>query len=180
MRFESQQTEINLVLCNASSIQVLHPKNINERDCSTDVWYILLEVLNKLRPRQNGRHFLNDKASISIKISLKFVPKGSIDNSPKLVQIMAWCRPDDKPLSAPMMVSLLTHICVTRPQWVNTILAGSPVQSSYNCPIQCTVLYTKMIKRQYRSNFALVQNPHGCHKGIALCYSQYDLIYWHL
>ena len=27
-------------------------------------------------------------------------------------------RPGDKPLSAPMMVSLLTHICVTRPQWV--------------------------------------------------------------
>ena len=28
-------------------------------------------------------------------------------------------RPGDKPLSEPMMVSLLTHICVTRPQWVN-------------------------------------------------------------
>ena len=32
---------------------------------------------------------------------------------------MAWCWPGDKPLSEPMMVSLLTHICVTRPQWVN-------------------------------------------------------------
>ena len=32
---------------------------------------------------------------------------------------MAWCRPGDKPLSEPMMVSLLTHICVTGPQWVN-------------------------------------------------------------
>ena len=31
---------------------------------------------------------------------------------------MAWRRPRDKPLSEPMMVSLLTHICVTRPQWV--------------------------------------------------------------
>ena len=37
---------------------------------------------------------------------------------PALVQIMAWRRPGDKPLSGPMMVSLLTHICVTRPQWV--------------------------------------------------------------
>ena len=36
------------------------------------------------------------------------------------VQIMVWRRPGDKPLSEPMMVSLLTHICVTRPQWVNT------------------------------------------------------------
>ena len=31
---------------------------------------------------------------------------------------MAWRRPGDKLLSEPMMVSLLTHICVTRPQWV--------------------------------------------------------------
>ena len=34
---------------------------------------------------------------------------------------MAWRRPGDKPLSEPMMVSLLTHICVTRPQWVNKL-----------------------------------------------------------
>ena len=33
---------------------------------------------------------------------------------------MAWCRPGDKPLSEPMMVTLPTHICVARPQWVNT------------------------------------------------------------
>ena len=53
-------------------------------------------------------------------ISLKFVPKGPINNNPALVQIMAWRRSGDKPLSEPMMVSLLTHICVTRPQWVNS------------------------------------------------------------
>ena len=35
---------------------------------------------------------------------------------------MAWRRSGDKPLSEPMTVSLLTHICVTRPQWVNYIL----------------------------------------------------------
>ena len=56
---------------------------------------------------------------ILIKILLKFVPKGPINNIPALVQIMAWRRPGDKPLSAPMIVSLSTHICVTRPQWVN-------------------------------------------------------------
>ena len=54
-----------------------------------------------------------------IKISLKFVPSGSINNIPALVQIMAWHRPGDKPFSEPMMVNLPTHICVTRPQWVN-------------------------------------------------------------
>ena len=34
---------------------------------------------------------------------------------------MAWRRPGDKPLSEPMMVSLPTHICVTRPQWINKL-----------------------------------------------------------
>ena len=84
--------------------------------------------LNTLRPRQNGRRFAddtfrcifwNENVRISIKISLKFVPKGLINNNPALVQIMAWRLPGDKPLSEPMMVSLLTHLCVTRPQWVN-------------------------------------------------------------
>ena len=30
---------------------------------------------------------------------------------------MAWCRLGDKPLSEPVMVSILTYICLTRPQW---------------------------------------------------------------
>ena len=47
--------------------------------------------------------YLNEKAWLSIKIPLKFVPKGPINNSPALVQIMAWRRPGDKPLSEPMM-----------------------------------------------------------------------------
>ena len=55
---------------------------------------------------------------VSIKISLKFVPKGRINNNSALVQIMAWRRSGAKPLSEPMMVSLLTHICITLPQWV--------------------------------------------------------------
>ena len=85
----------------------------------------LIIVVNTLRPRQNGRHspndtfkliFLNENVRISIKISLKFVPKGPINKIPALVQIMAWRRPGDKPLSEPMMVRLLMHICVTRPQ----------------------------------------------------------------
>ena len=36
-----------------------------------------------------------------------------------LVKIMAWCRPGNRPLSETMLVSLLTHICITQPQWVN-------------------------------------------------------------
>ena len=64
-------------------------------------------------------HFLEWKYLNLNWFSLKFVPKGPINKIPALVQIMAWRRPGDKPLSEPMMVRLLTHICVTRPQWVN-------------------------------------------------------------
>ena len=83
---------------------------------------------NSFLPAQNGRHFadnifecisLNENVWISFKISLKFVPKVPINNIPALVQMMAWRRPGDKPLSEPMMVTLLTQIFVTRPQWVN-------------------------------------------------------------
>ena len=47
--------------------------------------------------------FLNENFRISIKISLKFVPKGPINNNPALVQIMAWRLLGDKPISEPMM-----------------------------------------------------------------------------
>ena len=68
--------------------------------------------INTMRPRQNGRHFpddifkcifLNENVEISIKISLKFVPKGPNNNNPALIQIMACRRPGDKPLSEAMM-----------------------------------------------------------------------------
>ena len=51
---------------------------------------------------------------------------GPINNIPALVQIMAWRQLGDKPLSEPMMVLLLTHICVTRPQWVKCLNAYKP------------------------------------------------------
>ena len=99
------------------------------------------QCVNTLRPRQIGRHladnifkciFLNEDGWIPIKISLKFVPKGRINNTPALIQIMAWCRPGDKPLSEPMMVRLPTHICVSRPQWVNTLWPRHG-HDIYNC-----------------------------------------------
>ena len=53
-----------------------------------------LTAFNTLRPRQNGRHFaddilkcilLNENVWIPFEISLKFVPKGPINNIPSLV-----------------------------------------------------------------------------------------------
>ena len=89
---------------------------------------VIVLAPSTLRPGQNGCHFannifkcifLNENVWTPIKVSLKFVLKGPINNIPALVQIMAWRRPGDKPLSEPMRVRLPTHICVTRPQWVN-------------------------------------------------------------
>ena len=98
-----------------STLSVFHHKAIWVHSC----------FINSLRPRHDGRHFaddtfnrifVNENVRILIKISLKFVPKVPINNIPALVQIMAWHRPGGKP--EPRMESLLTHICVTRPQWV--------------------------------------------------------------
>ena len=91
-----------------------------------------LLVYNTLRPWQNGCQFpddifkcitLKENVCISMTFSLKF-PEGRINNILALLQIMAWCRPGNKPLSEPTMISLLTYICITRPQWVNSLSPG--------------------------------------------------------
>ena len=58
-------------------------------------------------------HFFNENVYILITISLKFVPKGPINNISALVQIMIWCRAGDKPLSGPTMISY------TDPAWLS-------------------------------------------------------------
>ena len=84
-------------------------------------------MINTLKPRQNGRHFpdhifismfIKENTWISIKNSRKFVPKGTINNFPAMVQIMAWRRPGDKPLPEAMIASLPTF--------------GSPGLSEFN------------------------------------------------
>ena len=77
--------------------------------------------INTLRLTQNGRYFpnnifkcilLNENVWILLIISLKFVPQVRINNIPISVQIMAWRQPGDKPLSEPILVNLLTHLCL--------------------------------------------------------------------
>ena len=51
--------------------------------------------------------FLNENNRTSIQISLKFVPKGLIDNASALVQVMAWRRTGDKPLPEAMMTQFI-------------------------------------------------------------------------
>ena len=73
--------------------------------------YTNMVCIKTLRSRRNGHFaddifkciFLNENVWISIQIWLKFVPKGSVDNKPALVQVMAWRRSGDKPLPEAML-----------------------------------------------------------------------------
>ena len=81
-------------------------------------WFLfIINISYTLRPWQNGRNFaddifkcvfVNENVWFPIKISLKFVLKGLINE----YSIIG----SDNGLALP--VSLLAHICVTRPQWV--------------------------------------------------------------
>ena len=103
-------------------------KNNRQHIEQGQVWSLPQERPSSQKPRQNGHHFTDCifkcifcNENVWILISLKFFPNCPINNIPALVQIMAWHQPGDKLLSEPMMVSSLTHICVTGPQWVNTV-----------------------------------------------------------
>ena len=82
--------------------------NADQLGTATAVLHIL-----HLRPRQTGRHFandifesnlLNENVWIENTIASKFVPKGTFNNIPALVQIMTWRRQGDEPLSEPTVV----------------------------------------------------------------------------
>ena len=77
-------------------------------------------------PRQNGRQFsddvfkhifLNEDYCILIEISFKFVSHGPFNTILSLVQIMAWHRSGNKHYLNHWWLNLMTHICITQPQW---------------------------------------------------------------
>ena len=51
--------------------------------------------------------FFNENVRIPIHISLNFIPRRPIYYTPVLVQVMAWRRTGDKPLSEPMMTQFI-------------------------------------------------------------------------
>ena len=73
--------------------------------------------------------FFNGNIWLLNDLSLEFVSKVQLNNIPTLFYILTWRPPGDKPFSEPVMASLLTHICVTRPLWINLFLS-----SSLTCP----------------------------------------------
>ena len=85
-----------------------------------------------------------------------------INNIPALVQIMAWRRPGDKSISEPMMVSLPTHICVTRPQWVNKqmeLCFMSPKHIKWLSINVCLRLLTMFVPRGNDDSVDLICRP---------------------
>ena len=65
---------------------------------------------------------MNEKFCSSIWISLKFVPIGPINNIPVLVQIMAWHRSGDKPLSESMLTQFIDAYILP---WGNELIRDS-------------------------------------------------------
>ena len=83
------------------------PFFLSLNELSTHCWTIITSIvlLNTLRPRQTCPLltndifkciFLNENVWILLEISLKYVPNVQINNSPSLVQIMAWHRPGNQ------------------------------------------------------------------------------------
>ena len=114
--------------------------------------YDIIAFLNSLRPRQNGRHFpddsfkrisLNENVWIKIKISLKFLPMGPINNILELVQIMAWCRPGYKPLSESMLTRFTRWRCVRYILFIYSLPNQHTNNSkAINIPVQITFCLT--------------------------------------
>ena len=135
-------------------------------------------VLNAtLRPRQNDCHFpdniifkcifLNENVWISLKISLKFVPKVWINNIPTLVQIMAWRWPGNKPLFEQMMIRILTHMCITQLQWD----AQQPWDFVFHQEVSSTLAISKSrnnTKWKYVHIYILVQHNKDYIDGLVL------------
>ena len=93
-----------------------------------------------------------------IKISPKFVPKSAINNIPPPIQIMAWRRPADEPLSEPMMVSLPTHqVKVTTSTW-----GGHADQVPDLLHGILTIFFTSLRWRHNDHDGGSNHQPHGC------------------
>ena len=112
--------------------------------------------------------FLNEDDKISIKMSLKLVPRSPIDNKPAFVQVMAWCRTYDMQLPEPMltqftdayirhsgemsinanpnMKSKLTQKLCNTKIWHVNITQQHELQFNYSCTSQTIVfLFSKII-----------------------------------
>ena len=101
--------------------------------------------------------FLNEEVWILIRISLRFVPNGVIDNNQALVYIMAWRRIGDKPFLKQCWPDSLTHIWGTRGRWLW-------------CVMYLTVVFHKHPYHRCpkNENHYLMQQDHIYHAALSL------------
>ena len=84
--------------------------------------------------------FLNENDRISIQISLKFVPRGPVDNKWALVHVMAWHRIGDKPLSESKLTRFTSYFlkqCWPSAQTQISALEGDEL---FKDPFFCSVI----------------------------------------
>ena len=95
-------------------------------------WFLQADIalvyyFNTLRPRQNGRQFPDDFFKcIFFSCMIMF----NFDFPEVFAEVCS--QESAKPLCEPMMVSLLTHICVTEPQWVNWLAPSDAIWQQRN------------------------------------------------
>ena len=86
--------------------------DLNQIKKETTIIKKSIYIINSSHPGHDSRHFSddifrcilgNEKFCILIEISIKFAPKGPIDNNPALIFTMARRRIGNKPISEPML-----------------------------------------------------------------------------
>ena len=86
-------------------------------------------IVHTAVPRENNEHgcvYLRCRAVCKL--------PGCVEGHPwTLVDTMAWRPTGDKPSPEPMIITLLTHVCVTRPQWLKTANITSEIIFETRC-----------------------------------------------
>ena len=90
---------------------------------------------------------------------------------------MAWRRPGDKPLSEAMMVSLLTHICVARPQWVKCFVWNLMVNKGCHSrwTNRCSNSWTNKTILMFSFNSSRMVKSYN-HEDILIFFQQYTCL----
>ena len=87
-------------------------------------------IINALRWEQNTRRYADDifnsillieHVCILIEISLKFIPKSSVDNKAVWIQIRVWCPASSEPLPESAMAKFFGNTCRL---WANAFNEG--------------------------------------------------------
>ena len=140
--------------------------------CEALLWQAILyqhiEAETKLLPFPKWHFqmdFLEWKCMNFYKNFTEVCPKVPVNNIPELVQIMTWCQPGNKPLSEPMLVSLMTYLCITWPQLVKYHFQASSTKQQ-KCPLKLCMFHLNR-KYFYLMKFLIkmIYTSLWCHMG---------------